>query len=369
MKEKSANAQSPRQVERQRLLRLIEKRPDKDESLPPGVLLSDIIEHYSTKYGLIEPFEKENLKPASYKLTIGNEYSVGGGIHQVSDASPNNVVKIPPFEVAIIKTRETLNLPPFLIGRWNIQVARAYQGLIWVGGPQVDAGWVGHLCCPIYNLSDEEVVLKYGESIAVIDFEKTTTFHEGKSKAYLKAEEVPERILFEDYHPERLRSALKTFITDNIEKFQGQVNALQLRVDQFISITFAVVAVLFTAVALFFGKPDSPNWWDPGLLWICIISIFMSMLAWVNSKSAFQWFPSAIKIVFEFVILGLLTVATFTYAVRNQRRVDQLEKETKFLQQRLEKMSGSLQPKDAPNDGKTIQHGNDTLQRNEGSKQ
>jgi deoxycytidine triphosphate deaminase len=311
-----------------------------------------MIEHYATKYRLIEPFQKENLKPASYKLTIGDEYSVGGQINKVSSISPNNFVKIPPFEVAIIKTKERLNLPVFLIGRWNIQVTRAYQGLIWVGGPQVDAGWVGYLCCPIYNLSDEEVVLRYGESIAIIDFEKTTPFHEGKSKPYLKKGEVPERILFEDYHPERLRSALKTFITENIQKFDSQVNALQLRVDQFISITFAVVAVLFTAVALFFGKPDSPNWWDPGLLWICVISIFMSMLAWVNSKSAFQWFRGTIKVLFEFLVLALLTIATYIYATRNQRRIDFLEGEIKSLQLRLEKIPGGSQSLGALSGGK-----------------
>jgi deoxycytidine triphosphate deaminase len=353
MNEKHAKSESPREKERQRLLDLIGIRPDKDDSLSPGILLSDVIEYYAIKYKLIEPFQKENLKPASYKLTIGNEYSVGGHTHQVSDVPPDNAVKIPPFEVAIIKTRETLNLPRFLIGRWNIQVRRAYQGLIWVGGPQVDAGWVGNLCCPIYNLSDHEVLLKYGESIAVIDFEKTTTFHEDKSKPYLKAGELPDRILFEDYQPEKLRSALSKFIIENIELFKGQVNALQLRVDQFISITFTVIAVLFAAVTLFFGRPRTPNWWDPGLLWICIISLFMSMLAWVNSKSAFQWFHGTLKVVFEFILLGLLTFATFTYTTRNQHRVDQLENQIRSLQERLEKLSGSTQSRDIPADNKS----------------
>jgi hypothetical protein len=67
----------------------------------------------------------------------------------------------------------------------------------------------------------------------------------------------------------------------------------------------------------------------------------MSMLAWVNSKSAFQWFSGAAKIIFEFILLGILTIATFTYAMRNQRRVDQLENRIKSQEQRLEKMSGT----------------------------
>jgi len=346
MKEKNEDTSTRRTREQQRLLELIKKRPLKDDSLPPGVLLSDAIKDYATKFHLIEPFELSNLKPACYKLTIGNEYCVAGQIRQVSDNPPNDKVSIPPFEVAIIKTRETLNLPRFIIGRWNIQVTRAYQGLIWVGGPQVDAGLVGNLYCPIYNLSDKEVTLRYAESIAVIDFEKTTPFHDDKSQPYLEADKTPERILFEDYHPEKLRSALSTFITGKINVFEKQVDALQRRVDQFISITFTVVAVLFAAVALFFGRPESPNWWDPGLLWVCIISIFMSMLAWINSKSAFQWFSGKIKIAFEFVLLALLTLATFNYTHHNQWKTDQLNRDLKTLEERVDKLSGHLQPRD-----------------------
>jgi len=89
-------------------------------------------------------------------------------------------------------------MPRFLTARWNIQVSKAYKGLLWVEGPQVYAGYVGNLFCPIYNLSDKPVILRYGEPIAVIDFKKTTHFHEGVSQDYAKGR-LPERILFQDY--------------------------------------------------------------------------------------------------------------------------------------------------------------------------
>lgn len=83
---------------------------------------------------------------------------------------------IPSYQVAIVQIRETLNLPKFLIGRWNIRVKRAYEGLLWVGGAQVDPGFRGHLCCPIYNLSNKEVRLEFGDTLAMIDFVVTTPF-------------------------------------------------------------------------------------------------------------------------------------------------------------------------------------------------
>lgn len=190
-----------RDRERAKLLALRSRQPLNDESIEPRVLLSDVIRHYCQWFDLISPFAEENLKPANYKLTIGDEYAIAGNIFPLPDLSGSNEVRIPPFAVAIIKTKEIINMPPFLIGRWNIQVRRAYQGLVWVGGPQVDAGYVGHLFCPIYNLSDKDVVLRRGDPIAVIDFEKTTHFHEGKSKRY---PQIPENILFEEYNPKGL---------------------------------------------------------------------------------------------------------------------------------------------------------------------
>ena len=258
-------------------------------------------------------------------------------------------MKIPPFEVAIIKTRETLNLPRFLIGRCNIQVTRAYQGLIWVGGPQVDPGWVGNLCCPIYNLSDQEVLLRYGDSIAVIDFVKTTEFHEGKSQSYLKNDELPDRILFQDYHPEKLKSALSTFINESIAQFKARIDGMQNRVDAFISITFGVVALLFAAVTLFFGKPNSPNWWDPGVFWICTFAMLISMFAWVNSKSGVQWFTrSWQRTAFELVVFLLVGASIVAFSRRDRSRVGELEQKLEDLQKQVATLDSVLKATTSP---------------------
>jgi len=188
MKDEGHAAQSRREIERRRLLDLVAKRPISDPVPGTGVVLSDVIERYVAVFDLIRPFDSKNLKPACYKLTVGSECAVGGKIQSLIDETGKNVIRIPPFQVAVVKTEETINMPVFLIGRWNIQVSRAYDGLLWVGGPQVDAGYVGHLFCPIYNLSNTEVQLKRGDPFAVIDFEKTTQYHADKSKPYAPEE-------------------------------------------------------------------------------------------------------------------------------------------------------------------------------------
>src|SRR5271169_2493820 len=174
-----------REKEKERLLALVARRPKDDKMYPfTGVLLNDAIEGCALDFGLISPFSRDHLKPANYKLRIGDEYAIKGQVKQLSDKPGQNELTIEPFDVAVIKTLETLNMPSFLIARWNIRVQLAYEGLLWVGGPQVDAGYVGYLFCPIYNLSDKPVTLKYGDYIAVIDFVKTSTYHKDSSMEY-----------------------------------------------------------------------------------------------------------------------------------------------------------------------------------------
>ena len=75
-----------RQKEEEELRDLINKRPKDDGDFPfTGVLLSDAIEQCVNRFRLIWPFSPENLKPANYKLRIGDEYAQGGELKALSD--------------------------------------------------------------------------------------------------------------------------------------------------------------------------------------------------------------------------------------------------------------------------------------------
>ena len=146
-----------------------------------AVLLSDEIERYCNGSSpMIAPFDPDNLKPARYQLTMGPQAILGGATIPVDD---NNPLVIPPHQVAIVRTHEILTLPRFLIGRWNLTVDKVYQGLLWVGALQVDPGWSSYLPCPLYNLSDREVTIRFREKLFTIDFVRTTPFT-SKARAY-----------------------------------------------------------------------------------------------------------------------------------------------------------------------------------------
>lgn len=259
--------------------------PKKDPLKTVGVLLSDEIEYYVNQFKLIDPFYPNNLKPAGYELTVGNEYSIGGETQRLSDEPGENEIRIPPFEVAVIKAGEKVNLPRFLIARWNIRVKWAYEGLLWVGGPQVDAGYVGPLLCPIYNLSDKEVILRLGEPLAVIDFIKTTPFKKG-CKEY---ERPPKRVVFDDYNPEKLKSALYTEARKRIDRIEKKVDVFGTRLDTSIGIIFAAISVLVAALAIFVSSGQQVNvslpWWLYLSVGLSIIALVISIFMYTKARS------------------------------------------------------------------------------------
>ena len=217
-----------------------------------AVLLSDQIQYYIKELNpplLQNPAGKalssgeidDCLDAASYKLRLGDEAHVGGEWKRISEKEP---LVIPAHQVAIVKTHEIVNIPRFLIGRWNLRVKWVYEGLLWTGGPQVDPGWQGALYCPVYNLAERQVVIPHKERFFTMDFARTTPFQEApttygpKSKCHEGAR--GKNLQGHDIH--RLRSA-------PFESLR-QLSSLDTRVNSFNNFTFLVLAVMIAAIGV-----------------------------------------------------------------------------------------------------------------------
>ncbi len=215
-----------------------------------GVLLSDVIKTYATTEGikLIDPFEEKSLKPARYNLHLGDEYYVNGQYKKLSDDNPD--LEIEPFSLVVISTEEVLNMPVYLIGRWNLKIPLVYKGLLWSGAAQVDPGYRGKLFCPLYNLSTERVILKYKQEIVSIDFVKTTPFKRGESLPY-----------DQDRPGRRISELVKSYLesgpgqtTKKVQQIEKRVRGMERTFITLISIITAVLAVIIAVVGILFSK-------------------------------------------------------------------------------------------------------------------
>lgn len=250
------------------------------DSYHGAILLSDQIQYYIRNLNpplLHNPYEEkistneldDCLDAASYKLRLGNEAHVGGRWVQISEKDP---LVIPPHQVAVVKTYEFVNLPRYLIARWNLRVKWVYEGLLWVGGPQVDPGWQGELYCPIYNLAEREVVVPYRERFFTMDFSRTTPYREKNSTTGYEPKQHTgdaraKTLQGHDIH--RLRSA-------PFESLQ-QLASLGTRVNSFSNFTFLVLAVMIAAIGVVatFGGVRLPgsSGTDPGGSSVLILTI------------------------------------------------------------------------------------------------
>jgi hypothetical protein len=98
----------------------------------------------------------------------------------------------------------------------------------------------------------------YGESLAVIDFVVTTQPSKA-SRQYTVDFTEGKRVLFDDYEPDVLQSALVTHARKRLDEVDESLTELRNTIFNSISIITAAIGAVITALALFIGgKPETP---------------------------------------------------------------------------------------------------------------
>ena len=291
-----------------------------------GVLLSDDIEFYCKNFRLLDPYKPENIQAASYELRVGLKYAVSG---KTQALLPGEKLRIPKFEVAVIEFLETINMPDFLIGRWNIRTRWAYEGLVWVGGPQVNPGYRGLIMAPIWNLSNRDFEISCGEALAVMDFSLTRppTAKSNRQPLWHKRS----RFVFEDYNPGKLRSGLVELVDQAVEtsrKSSTEFEQSRRRIDAITGVMFTALGVLTTAVTIIVTRPGTGHdWWEPNIFFLSCVTTILALLAWLKSYTKDKPGTSLTSFVIAlvFVVGGLQIYTTVKRTQKDTERQKQLE--------------------------------------------
>ncbi|WP_152569157.1 dCTP deaminase domain-containing protein [Porphyromonas gulae] len=142
-----------------------------------GVLTCDQIK----SLGIIsENFNEKNLRPASYDLSLGDDYFVppetrSEGAVMEKCSQHNDVLKIGEFSTVGFSTDEVLKMPSNVIGRFDLRIHLAIQGLVLQVGTQIEPGYEGRLFGLLINFSSEQICIHKGSRILTAEFSYTSS--------------------------------------------------------------------------------------------------------------------------------------------------------------------------------------------------
>jgi len=152
--------------------------------------------------------------------------------------------------------------------------------------------------CPLWNLSDKEISIAYGEAIAVMDFVTTTPVTKKSNCSPLWNKRT--RFIFEDYI-NGLRSGLVTLVSQDVDDLRtttalgiadlkkttaDRLELHQTRMDTFTAVTFSALGVLVAAVAIIGTQGNNHYWWDPSVFWLCSLTAILALFMFLRARIA-----------------------------------------------------------------------------------
>lgn len=118
------------------------------------------------------------FRSASYDLRLGDEHYVSCVSSEASKpkiqrfSRDDQLLEIPPNQVALIRTHEDLAMPTDVVGHISLKLELLLRGVIAAPQSQIDAGYSGPIYGLLYNLSDQPVYIKRLTSVFRLEFAK-----------------------------------------------------------------------------------------------------------------------------------------------------------------------------------------------------
>ena len=196
--------------------------------------------------------EERCYQPTSYDLRLGAEYvrpSRDGQlvIHSCKD---NGMLTIAPFATSIVSTYESVALPSNVVGRFNLRVQHAFEGLLVQMGTQVEPNYQGPLFALLHNISDRPKTLKFRDyDTRPFTIEFTYTSQPSRPPD----ERKKQRKTFSDFIPPNYARGGLDLVLEDIHRVQGENTRLSqdLNAKKILGFT-GVALILIVATATLF---------------------------------------------------------------------------------------------------------------------
>ena len=152
------------------------KQTDPFPKIAPALLNSADILAYVEKTSLIYPFDKRQLKGASYDVAIEGDVvywdNTSGEKKIVSLMKDGDGFDLFPNSIAFVTLQPTFRIPYYIALRFNLKITHIYKGLLLGTGPLVDPGFQGKLSIPLHNLTSNTYHFRKGDFLITMEFTK-----------------------------------------------------------------------------------------------------------------------------------------------------------------------------------------------------
>jgi dCTP deaminase len=120
---------------------------------------------------LIKPYYESRVKHGAYELSLGNEAFITSDDKKTKQVlEDGEQVVIPSGQLALLITKEEIQVPHDAIGFISIKAGIKFSGLVNVSGFHVDPGFSGKLKFSVYNAGSRDTVLSNGQNVFLIWF-------------------------------------------------------------------------------------------------------------------------------------------------------------------------------------------------------
>jgi len=120
---------------------------------------------------LINPFDENQVQPATYDLRVGDQgaTTTTKKLVNIRDAG---FITIQPGDFGVITVLEEIRLADQYVGRFGLRSKYARKGLIATTGPQIDPGYHGKLIIGLTNLTPRPIALTHRGNLLSVEFHR-----------------------------------------------------------------------------------------------------------------------------------------------------------------------------------------------------
>ncbi len=235
------------------------KLKDPHPSIEASLLNPQDIEKYIDSTGMIEPFDKKNLKSATYGVPL-----LGDVYYWEYDKkckkydkkckklkTKDDYFELKPNAIVYVHVSTIFRVPYYMVFRFNLKIDLVHKGLLLGTGPVVDPGFQGRLFIPIHNLTTNTYNLRAEEVFIWVEVTKMSKFDNNITKPPYKMKNLLSYTANDYFNSTNNLNPIVSSIPDAMEKAnKNSEKALSRTTRLQWGATIGIVAIVIACLAL-----------------------------------------------------------------------------------------------------------------------